>query len=772
MYREKSAKLSCDPLPERMRRFGNVNRLFAVLSAVNRTITRKPGRQELIKEICRILVEIGEFRMACFGAPDPRGWIVPEATYGDNLGYFAHTRVSVRDIPQGGGPTGVAFREKRPCLCNDILANPVMRPWQAQAARSGFNSIAGFPVLVPNGGIGILTLYAVECDFFSDDEERFLVDICRDIGYALEFAATEERRADAENRLARAQALAKVGGWTSDLLTGKIINSLEASRITGLPAAPVSRRALYDLIFPEDLPRLRRAWSATRDSGKPFYLEHRITVAGEIKWVHNLAEVEYDAGGRPVRFSGMIQDITERRRAQDALLATVVQQKRNEDELRESEQKFRAFGEAAVDAILQVDDQGMINFWNHAATRIFGYDAEEVLGRPLHQLLTLPGDCEAYHAAQGHFARTGEGGAVNRTLELTALRRNGEKFPLELSLSNFKRAGRWNGVGIVRDITDRKRNEAALHQQAEYLRQEIAQRRNAQEELIRQQRELAELNDSLAELVEKEVQKNLEKEHALIAKGKMASIGQLAAGVAHEINNPMAFISGNLSLLAGYFDVMVRYDGLLQVQGEESGALSLQRLEEIRRSLDMAHILADGVDMIAESRDGAERVKKIVQDLKSFSRVDAQENEPTALSSCLESALTICSNELKYVAEIRREYLPAPEVLCNPGQLNQVFLNLLVNAGQAITPPGEILLKSWHDGEFVYASVSDTGGGIREEIRGRIFEPFFTTKDVGDGTGLGLYISYDIVKKHRGDLLLESVVGRGSTFTVKLPRTG
>ena len=125
---------------------------------------------------------------------------------------------------------------------------------------------------------------------------------------------------------------------------------------------------------------------------------------------------------------------------------------------------------------------------------------------------------------------------------------------------------------------------------------------------------------------------------------------------------------------------------------------------------------------------------------------------------------------MKYVGTIRKEYGSLPKLLCNPDQLNQVFLNLLVNAGHAIVPPGEILLKSWHDDSFVYASIGDTGTGISAEIRDRLFEPFFTTKAVGKGTGLGLSVSYEIVKKHNGTIQVESKLGVGTTFTVVLPR--
>ena len=263
------------------------------------------------------------------------------------------------------------------------------------------------------------------------------------------------------------------------------------------------------------------------------------------------------------------------------------------------------------------------------------------------------------------------------------------------------------------------------------------------------------------------------KDQALMRSEKMASIGILAAGVAHEINNPLGFITSNLRVLDQYFTQMVRFDQIRQQNGHELSLPAQKALGESRVTLDIDYISTEGVDLIKESLVGAERVRKIVLDLKNFSRVDDLEQESVTLDSCLESALNICCNELNNVATIRKEYESLP-VLCHPGQLNQVFLNLLLNAGQAITTPkpGEIVLRSWHDDAFVYASVSDTGKGIPEEIRGRIFDPFFTTKDVGQGTGLGLSISCEIVKKHQGELLVESVVGKGTTFTVKLPRTG
>ncbi len=262
------------------------------------------------------------------------------------------------------------------------------------------------------------------------------------------------------------------------------------------------------------------------------------------------------------------------------------------------------------------------------------------------------------------------------------------------------------------------------------------------------------------------------KDQALMRSEKMASVGQLAAGMAHEINTPLGIISCNLGVLAEYFDQIVQFDRIRQAtDSHELPPPTREAMAKSRESLEIETILADVADLIRESLNGAGRVAKIVKDLKNFSRVDEPEYESVTLGSCLDNALTVCLTDLKKVATIRKEYESDLPVLCHPGQLNQLFLKLLINAGQAITPPGEIILGCRHDEFFVYASVSDTGCGIPEEIRHRIFDPFYTTKDVGKGTGLGLSISYEIIKKHGGELLVESVVNVGTTFTVKIPLT-
>ncbi|TAN41963.1 MAG: hypothetical protein EPN22_13790 [Nitrospirae bacterium] len=261
----------------------------------------------------------------------------------------------------------------------------------------------------------------------------------------------------------------------------------------------------------------------------------------------------------------------------------------------------------------------------------------------------------------------------------------------------------------------------------------------------------------------------------ILQQEKMASIGQLAAGVAHEINNPVGFIMSNLKSLQKY---SAKRSEFIRIQAEALKELStgddnavLRSVRDHQKAMKLDYITEDIDNLISESLDGAERVKNIVQDLKGFSRVDEAELKMTDINAGLESTINIVWNELKYKATVKKDYGNIPLINCNPGQLNQVFMNMLINAAHSIEQHGEIAVRTWREGAYLKVSIADTGCGIPEDKLGRIFEPFFTTKDVGKGTGLGLSIAYDIIKKHDGEILVESEVGKGTTFTIVIPIT-
>jgi len=262
-----------------------------------------------------------------------------------------------------------------------------------------------------------------------------------------------------------------------------------------------------------------------------------------------------------------------------------------------------------------------------------------------------------------------------------------------------------------------------------------------------------------------------EVQRQLLQADRMASIGQLAAGVAHEINNPIGYVNSNLGSLEEFlhelFAVLGAYEKLEDVL-PEAARLDIQA---IKARADLAYLREDSFALLGECREGIDRVKKIVQDLRDFSRVDSSDEWRRAdLHKGLDSTLNIVNNEIKYKAEVIKEYGQLPEIECLPTQLNQVFLNILMNAAQAMPDGGKITVRTGTQGDDVWVAISDTGRGIPADQLKRIFDPFFTTKAVGVGTGLGLSLSYGIVEKHRGRIEVQSEVGAGTTFRVVLPR--
>ncbi len=259
----------------------------------------------------------------------------------------------------------------------------------------------------------------------------------------------------------------------------------------------------------------------------------------------------------------------------------------------------------------------------------------------------------------------------------------------------------------------------------------------------------------------------------LLQAEKMASIGQLAAGVAHEINNPIGYVYSNLGSLQKYLDDIFRVmDVYEKAEPHLAGnADVLAGIHAIKAKADIAFIREDVAALMSESREGITRVKKIVQDLKDFSHADSEEEWQLAdIRHGMESTLNIVNNEIKYKADVIKEYADIPDIECLPPQLNQVFMNLFVNAAHAMEEQrGTITIRTGVKDDNIWVEVKDTGKGIAPENLNRIFDPFFTTKPVGTGTGLGLSVSYSIIKKHHGSIDVSSEVGIGTTFRILLP---
>ncbi len=347
---------------------------------------------------------------------------------------------------------------------------------------------------------------------------------------------------------------------------------------------------------------------------------------------------------------------------------------------------------------------------------------------------------------------------LRSSYQFWGITRKGEKIPIEFSTGVTEFDGRKALVCYVRDVTEKIRAEKRLKDYSQNLEKMVQER-------------TAELKKTLNDLQNTQTQ--------LIQSEKMASIGQLAAGVAHEINNPVGFVKSNLGTMNEYREDLMRlldqHKALETALTDAKGSCEAETIQEILRSvskikdeIDLDFILEDYQKVIDDSLEGMDRVAKIVADLKDFAHVDKAELAESDINRGIESTLNIVWNELKYKAKVTKDLGDIPLVKCYPQRLNQVFMNILVNAAQAMKEQGEIRISTKAADGHVEIKISDTGIGIPKENLVKIFDPFFTTKEVGKGTGLGLNMAYNIIEKHKGTIDVESEVGKGTTFIIRL----
>lgn len=334
-------------------------------------------------------------------------------------------------------------------------------------------------------------------------------------------------------------------------------------------------------------------------------------------------------------------------------------------------------------------------------------------------------------------------------------------------------------IEVMQDITRQKLAEQNLQQAQLHLEQLVANRTDQlaranallEEDIHRREIAEAQLLGRNAELTELNAKLSAAQAQ-LVQSEKLASIGQLAAGVAHEINNPIGYIFSNFNTLSSYLDQLFTMLSAYEAAEASVAAPGIAAgLVALRKEVELDFLKEDIPTLMNESKEGIIRVRKIVQDLKDFSRVQGdQEWQWANLHQGIDTTLNIVANEVKYKADVVKLYGDIPEIECLPSEINQVVMNLVVNAAHAIgTTRGTITIRTRADGNQVVLEVADTGSGISKENISRIFDPFFTTKPVGQGTGLGLSLSYGIIQKHQGRIEVESEPGQGTTFRISLP---
>jgi len=716
-------------------RIQRLNHLYESLSHCNQTIVRSTNQTELFVQICRNAVQFGGFKMVWIGLIDPATrMIVPAASSGEGAEeYLRNLKISVdEDSVYGQGPTGKSIREAQPFWCQDFLSCNYTTPWHDRAVVLGWRSSASLPIRRDGEIVGAIMLYSGELNAFDEETRSLLTEMNEDVNFALDNFSHEAKRKLTEKSLADSRNLLKTVIDTAPVRIfwkDKGLRYLGSNPAFARDAGVAKAEDLigkddFQLAWKEQAERFRADDQQVMDTGVPklAYDEQQHTPEGHVIWVRTSKVPLRNEANEAMGVLGMYEDVTESKQAEIKL------------------KLFRALLDNSDDAI-EVLEPGSLRFIdvNDAGCREWGYSRDELLSMSIPDVDPAV-DLEARRKLEAQIRQAGR-----VRFETMRRRKDGGMFPVEVS-STWVELDKPYVLGIVRNITERKQAEAKMAEQYKYVEGINAKLRETNKQLEQAQSQL-------------------------LQSEKMSAIGLLASGVAHEINNPVGYVNSNLGTLEKYLaDIFVILDKYEAVETLLGGHPLLEELRQFKAKVDFAYIRNDTKSLIAESHEGLERVKKIILDLKEFAHFDNEDRWVWAdVHQGLNSTLNVVWNELKYKCEVVKEYGDLPKIYCLPSQLNQVFMNLLVNAAQAIEVRGKITLRTGQEGDWVWVKVSDTGKGIRAEDMPNLFNPFFTTKPVGEGTGLGLSVSYRIMEKHHGRIEVQSEIGKGTTFVVWLP---
>ncbi|MEP6670482.1 MAG: PAS domain S-box protein [Chthoniobacter sp.] len=789
-------------------------RLYAVLSQCNQSIVHISERGPLLKRICEIAVELGEFRMAWIGIADPATQMVqPVASAGADEGFFERVKVSLRDEPLGRGPGSTAIREKRTVVCNDVHTDVRLQAWREETLKRHFHSAAGFPIRNNGDVIGCFVLYSGEVNFFNAEEVKLLEEMASDISFALKQMERDAQRRRAEEDKDRLGAeLQMILDTVPAMIFFKnrqhrLVRANAAMiRTLGKPAEELLGKTDRELGTPysEQYARDEDEIAAT---GQPkLGIVEPLATTNGVRWLQTDKVPLRDLHGNISGFIGLAVDITERKLAEAALQA--------------SEADFRAsFLSTAVGQVQADPATGRYLRVNPRFCEITGYSEEELLGMTFRQL-THPDDRENDTVAHQQMVR-GEISEINR--EKRYRRKDGTAVWVNICASIIREdTGRpLRTLAVVRDITARHKAEEA-RQAAEdkyrglveqslvgiyiiqdgryvYANPTFAQVMGYSAEELTAGRVLDFVFEEDRALVSENIRRRLEGECESIRYGlrmvrkdgtlvhievhgaraeydgrpailgtlldlterkkieaqllqahKMEAIGQLAGGIAHDFNNILTAITGNTKL-------------------------ALEDLPEDHPAR----------DFLLEIGKAGARAVDLVRRILTFSRQQPQERKLMHLQPVVEEALKLLRASLPATMEIRTTFVPdASAVLADATQIHQVIMNLGANAGHAMGEHGVLEVREamvdvdadlartspeLHPGRYVRLTVSDSGCGMDRATLARIFDPFFTTKAQGEGTGLGLSVVHGIMKANDGAITVYSEPGKGTAFHLYFP---
>jgi PAS domain S-box-containing protein len=637
-------------------------------------------------------------------------------------GRYTHTNGDHQRIPFDTYKIGcIASGKEHLFLTNDVASDLGIRDhdW---TKKLGLVSFAGFQLWSPDGEcLGVLALFSTHA--ITPEEQAQMDALSGAASQVILAAQAEAALRQSEERFRLITEHIDEVFWVSDLENNAIYISPAFERVWGIPRENLykSVELFRKAIHPEDRQRVLATFALQKD-GRPIDLEYRIVLPdGSIRHIWDRGFPISDQSGHPQKYVGVAQDVTQRRHA--------------EEDLKKSKEYLNQIINRIGDPIFVKDRQHRFLIANDAVCATIGLGREEFIGNTLYNTQKKEVMDLLYEQEERVF-ETGE--AIVNVDEIKGV--DGRHYTMMSNTTLLTdEAGNKQLVCVLRDITDMKK--------AEKEREELEiQLRQAQ---------------------------------------KLEAIGQLAAGIAHEINTPIQYVSDNTRFMQDAFGaastVLEAYERLLQAvrRGPVVDPSLIAGVEAAIAKADLDYLVQEAPRAVTQSLEGLKRVATIVRAMKEFSHPGGEEKQTIDLNHAIENTVTVCRNEWKYVAEMVMDLDPTLSMVpCLPGDLNQVTLNLVVNAAHAIADAisgterskGTIRISTRQDRDWVEIRIGDTGTGIPEEHRGKIFTPFFTTKEVGKGTGQGLAISRAVVvSKHGGTIRYETEVGKGTTFIIRLP---